>query len=81
MRHEYTLTNARRLTDEIQTRFDSLGLLIRDHETRKCTLSRMLEDGKFPETEAAEVRRCMDALEDAISDLAMAMIIPLEDVK
>jgi hypothetical protein len=79
MRHEYNMLNARRLCDEIEARFVSLSLLLRDHETRKCTLSRMLADGQFPETEAAEVRRCLDNLEDALSDLYMNMILPLEN--
>lgn len=78
MKHEYTLANARQLTDELQNRFDRIAVLVRDREGGSCTLTRMLRDGKFPETEANDLRQKLDALEDAISDIAMALIIPLE---
>jgi hypothetical protein len=78
MRHEYTLTNARRLTNELQDRFDRLAILVRDREGGSCALTRMLAAGQFPATEANDLRSKLDALEDAIADLTMSLIIPLE---
>lgn len=82
MKHVYNEENARRLLNLLTQRLNSLGILIKDEILsadcqleRKTTLSKMLEDGKFPATESKDLQNAFDCLYDALEDLKMSMLI------
>jgi hypothetical protein len=77
---EYNEVNARELMRLMSQRLEKLGVLIdRDGiDGGQTSLDKMLAHGNYPETESAALKAAFAALEDAVSDMEQALLMPFD---
>jgi hypothetical protein len=82
MHSEYNERNARALFKLMHKHIEALSVLVEgtyiDGEKRPSTLHKMLENGKFPKTQADALQRAYDTFVDAFQDLNMDMVMPFD---
>lgn len=72
---KYHKASARAMTNNLMRQVDSLSAVVKGKQ-----LAAMLEDGWFPATQTAELKKAVDKVEDLIAELTMELMLPF-DVK